>query len=515
MLLINKNTGYLFLSIVLLFAGLICHAQPVPLIKSTSVTNPNEVKIEWELPEGAVADGFVILHFVYRDQNNYTGPQELVRLNQPNARSYNHQGAIPGEQREIYQVQSILNNTESIPSEEMQTLRIFPDVAYDPCALSNTIRWTEFFPAFAPIAYQIEYNTDGGRVFYPLATLQQGELQVVGQEKTYGAFNTSENLTNIYTFTHENIDPGLTYYYRVEAQYGDGNSSYSNIVSRNSPAYQRPSPPQLQYVSVNEDGSVDIRGIADLSATLTGLDIYRSETDAQSLQLIQELQAPSATTFNITDNQNNTNAQAYYYQINLLDSCGKIVEPNETHRTIFLEATVANETEAQLSWNAYEGWLPDAYRIFRRMGGNGFEEIGQTQALQYSDNSLTSQLMIGRVTYYVEAYSNSYGEDAVASTSNRVSLNFESELFVANAFRPGGITPTFKPVSKFEPFAAYRFQIFNRWGQLIFESSDPQQGWDGTFKGEAVQTGNYIWQLNYTKSDGNTISKRGTVLLVR
>ncbi len=490
-------------------------AQSIPIIKATTVSGQNEVRIEWELPVGGIADGFIVEHFIYRDASNNTSFQELATINGADAQSYIHQNANPGTQREIYRIKSIFNGAESLPSEEMQTIHLFPEISFNPCELTNTIQWTEFFQTFAPVTYEISYNSDGGRIFYPLASLQGPELELVGQEKTYGSFNNSDNLTNIYAFTHENIDPDQTYFYRVEARYGDGNSSFSNICSRNSPAYQRPAPPQLQYVSVNEDGSVELKGVADLSATLSGLDIYRSETDVQSLQLIQELQAPSTPTINITDDQANTSAQAYYYQLNLLDSCGKILEPNEIHRTIYLEASIANETEAQLSWNDYEGWTPEGYRVFRKIGGNDFEEIDQTQDPEYIDNSLAFQTMIGKVFYYVEAFSNVYGDDAVSSSSNRISLNFESELFVANAFRPGGITPTFKPVSRFEPFAAYRFQIYNRWGQLVFESSEPQQGWDGTFNGEAVDTGNFVWLLNYTKSDGTAISKQGNVMLMR
>lgn len=512
---INQIIGKLILFIVLFIAGLNGYSQPVPIIKSTSVTNESEVTIEWELPDGTNADGFVILHFIYRDESNYTGPQELVRINLPDARSYKHQNALPGDQREIYQVQSILNNTESIPSAEMQTVRIMPEITYDPCALNNTIHWTEFFQEFAPISYEIGFNTDGGRLFYPLVTIEPNELQLIGQEKTYGSFNNSDNLTGIYAYTHENIDPDQTYFYRVVALYGESLRSVSNIRSRNSPAYQRPSPPQLQSVSVNENGSVDMSIVADLSATTSGLDVYRSETDAQSLQLIQELQAPDSPTFDITDDQANTDTQAYFYQINLLDSCGKVLLPNETHRTIFLAGEIVNETNVRLNWNSYEGWPVEAYRVFRKIGENAFEEIGLTQTLQYTDLSLPSQTVIGKVAYYVEAFSNMYKDNAVASSSNRILLNFESELFVANAFRPDGNIATFKPVSRFEPYADYRFQIYNRWGHLMFDGTDPQQGWDGTFKGEKVQTGNYIWQLVYTNKDGQIVQKRGNVMLVR
>jgi len=39
----------------------------------------------------------------------------------------------------------------------------------------------------------------------------------------------------------------------------------------------------------------------------------------------------------------------------------------------------------------------------------------------------------------------------------------------------------------------FELQIFNRWGEVVWETRDPEQGWDGTFKGEVCQTGTYTW----------------------
>src|SRR5690554_721382 len=60
-----------------------------------------------------------------------------------------------------------------------------------------------------------------------------------------------------------------------------------------------------------------------------------------------------------------------------------------------------------------------------------------------------------------------------------------------------------------------RFQVFNRWGEKIFETEDSDICWDGTFKGEPVNTGMYIYKLIGVKKDGSTIEKTGNVNLVR
>ena len=42
---------------------------------------------------------------------------------------------------------------------------------------------------------------------------------------------------------------------------------------------------------------------------------------------------------------------------------------------------------------------------------------------------------------------------------------------------------------------SYEFMVFNRWGDLIFETQHAQIGWDGTHKGSLAQTDTYVWKL--------------------
>ncbi len=78
----------------------------------------------------------------------------------------------------------------------------------------------------------------------------------------------------------------------------------------------------------------------------------------------------------------------------------------------------------------------------------------------------------------------------------------EEELiyYVPNTFTPDGDNhnQTFLPVieSGFDP-DSYRFFIFNRWGQLVFESKDILVGWDGTFDGFQAQDGTYTWKIEF------------------
>ena len=91
--------------------------------------------------------------------------------------------------------------------------------------------------------------------------------------------------------------------------------------------------------------------------------------------------------------------------------------------------------------------------------------------------------------------------------------------YIPNSFSPNGdqSNNTFFPVFTYgyNPFD-YHLSIFNRWGELIFESFDPQVGWDGTYKELGlVETGTYVWKIDFgLKINGEKTSIVGTVSLI-
>jgi len=87
---------------------------------------------------------------------------------------------------------------------------------------------------------------------------------------------------------------------------------------------------------------------------------------------------------------------------------------------------------------------------------------------------------------------------------------------VPNAFTPNGDGKN----DYLYPLNAYNttnleFQVFNRYGQLVFETRDWTKKWDGRMNGHPAETGTYVWMLSYTDGLGKKLFQRGTTILLR
>lgn len=83
------------------------------------------------------------------------------------------------------------------------------------------------------------------------------------------------------------------------------------------------------------------------------------------------------------------------------------------------------------------------------------------------------------------------------SITKVVTVNQEQLIFVPNTITPDGDTynEVFKPYMTGIDIYDYQLTIFNRWGEIVFVSYDLSKGWNGTYGGEIVQDGVYIWQI--------------------
>ncbi len=93
------------------------------------------------------------------------------------------------------------------------------------------------------------------------------------------------------------------------------------------------------------------------------------------------------------------------------------------------------------------------------------------------------------------------------------------DVYTPNAFRPESEIPEnreFMPVTMGVDPLKFHLLVFNRWGELVFESKDPVHMWDGSLRNsQPAPMGNYVWKADYTDIQGFRHSIKGQVLLVR
>jgi gliding motility-associated-like protein len=115
-----------------------------------------------------------------------------------------------------------------------------------------------------------------------------------------------------------------------------------------------------------------------------------------------------------------------------------------------------------------------------------------------------------------QVVTNSFG--CIAYHSELIDAYNGIQFFIPSAFTPdqNNYNESFFPVVSGSNITFYAFRVFNRWGNEVFSSSVPGEGWDGTFKGELVQDGAYNWSVDMiVRGRPELFSKKGSVLLMR
>lgn len=148
--------------------------------------------------------------------------------------------------------------------------------------------------------------------------------------------------------------------------------------------------------------------------------------------------------------------------------------------------------------------------------GTTFRLEGATSNANYlwQDNSTNpSYTVTQKGTYWLRVY-NSCGLHA-----DTITINYDDckcYIHIPNAFSPSGegINDNFSPSSNCN-FSEYRLMIFNRWGDVIFNSTDPYSPWNGLLNGKAIANGVYVYLIMYRFENEETITKYGMVTLIR
>ena len=132
--------------------------------------------------------------------------------------------------------------------------------------------------------------------------------------------------------------------------------------------------------------------------------------------------------------------------------------------------------------------------------------------VRYEENTDYTLPKAGKT--YVTLYANLGNEER---DSSRICVTIsESKLLMPNAFSPNGDThnDVYK-AKEYQSIVEFHAYIFNRWGQKLFEWTNPAEGWDGNYNGNPVKEGVYFVVVKARGADGIVYNIRKDVNLLR
>lgn len=490
----------------------------IPVLRLVTVDRATQqVYMKWTAENPLLLNGYIVKRRIFDFGGVVDGTiNNIAEINDRDQMEYidismGFGPANPGVRAETYFIVSFDESSGtrrlSNMSNGLSTIYLHP-VSFDLCREQNSLLWTSY-KGFGN-------GPDGYRVYY--SDTQAGAPVLVA--------NVPKTDTS---YIHRQVDANRQYHYFVVA--------YSNSVSDTSVSNVKaittvmPPPPDIMnadYGSVEESNKVSLSFTVDDVAEVFAYRLLKSANQTGPWDTLTSFPRGISNIGYVDDLK--TNTETAYYKVVAINQCRIESRQSNLAQNIVLSAVSASGTRYtnEISWKPYTSWLggTETYRLFRSIDGAPFEEIGSfgsgvntysddiTQFVQPDYHGTASK---GYFCYYVlanEGPGNPYGITGT-SKSNVACIQREAVVFVPNAFNPNSQfdeNRTFRPVLSFAN--DYSLTVYDRWGGILFRSGDPLHGWDGTYKGQMMPKGTYVYLLSYRSKDNKKVEKAGQVNLV-
>jgi gliding motility-associated-like protein len=288
------------------------------------------------------------------------------------------------------------------------------------------------------------------------------------------------------------------YCYRLEVLVGSVKVlSDSVCVVANSSV--RPPLPRLAAASVLSDSLVEIFWQIPQNAA-----IARTWVGGQ-IQL-------QTTATRVQDRTARPQSKSFCYFLSLQDSCQNRSRDSAQICTIWLSSLKSGRDNA-LIWSTFEGFEDNFFyevEVLDR-AGNLLRNISPIRAESYTDpaTAFTAKLQV----YRIKAVS--VEDPTQVAYSNQISIEEKHIITLPTAFTPNddGLNDKLFPISS--TTASLEMVIFNRWGERVFVSTSLDQGWDGTYQGQAAPVGVYHVQIEGRDVFGDSFKLNEKVQLIR
>lgn len=350
----------------------------------------------------------------------------------------------------------------------------------------------------------------------------------VNQYMVYGSLNAGplQHLASLNnnTFKYKlKVNDGESWCFEVHAiETGAVDSSISNMVCQTISNVQAPNYNQVISCSTDpSQSSITIKWKADPMADLSHFKILHKLSKETSFSLVHQTNAIpgnlnaysfSHTAINVKETHN--------YLVIAIDSCNQSFFGSNSANGI-LEGFTSADNINHLNWStvSIDSMLIDSVQILRSIGDQALLRIASCAPLcdtfldDISSFGSSKEDLCYTIKYFYHSNQVPFNQ-AFYSNSNKWCGSPITEVFFPNAIFPKGASNAFGPVITFPNFTDYRLAIYNRYGQLIFETNNYLEHWDGKFKDEFVPAGDYTYILSYTKSNGKSYHQQGNVMAI-
>lgn len=308
------------------------------------------------------------------------------------------------------------------------------------------------------------------------------------------------------TQTDVNVTCGEQYCYQVTVQLAGGAESVSPSVCVKAISTEFPSLVQNAFVTVEDDGKLNIFATPPASGATPSkykLIISRAASGSADFKEITTL----TNAFSYTDAAVDPTQQSYCYQMVYENACGNRSQTTASMCSIFL----SSKSGSTVDWTPETPFLAPVNRYQLEIldeQGNPYDQVPVGANTSYSPNVSDQQLFRYRILGFAQG-------GAGNSYSNYFVFKKNAILFMPDAFSPNGdgVNDFFAPKGQFVDKS--RMIVYNRWGQVLFETNNAMEGWDGTVNGQPAVEGTYVYRVEITDSLGTNFVKTGTLLLAR
>jgi gliding motility-associated-like protein len=466
----------------------------VTSILTLNVVDPKTVEIRWRRNPSPEVVGYII----YKKTNSGVIP--IANILYRDTVRYIDTQASPATKIEEYQVLAVdaCGNTSLF---DVNHSTILVGMTQNKCEQSILLRWNIYKNWANPIARQEIWIGVAGRI----PTL----FTSVGANDSIFLFKNVKNKTK--------------YLFYIKAVESVTNiSSKSNDTSLVANVLAPVNELVLKNVTVTPKNQVELTWRWNGGASIDSFHILRHRTDSSWEVIFKGKSSfPLDEEVYFTDTKISPSSRKYYYKIETIDEC-KNHRNSNSMSTLFMIAVPQTIAKNRIRWEPFTG---DSfvvknyqnYRIVRGLATAVGTQIDPTMPLEYIDITTVGEPEICyrvAVNYRYKLADGSF-EDAT-SYSQTTCLAQYTNVFMPNAFTPGGANPEFKPVFTFkENITEYAMYILDRWGSILFETKVPTDGWDGTRNGKELPQGTYTYIVRLKQASGGLREEKGVLLLLR